>query len=128
MQKQVLQLVIFLALVSVTQVSNAEQTDNIKISKNECISRVSGDIHNIKKLPEKPSSLGVLKKLSSTYSYCAFYFKNKDIFYSYMSVADNIGIMAAQLELHYEGVTPLKYREDKNNVIKSLEKLITLKS
>ena len=128
MQKYLLQSIIFIALTSVMQAVNSEQTDNIKISKNECISRVSSDLKNIKKLPEKSTSMVALKEMSSIYSHCAFYFQNKDIFYSYMGVSDNMGIMATQLKLYYEGVIPLKYREDKNNVIKSLEKLITIKS
>jgi hypothetical protein len=128
MKKHIVQLGIVFVLVSVMQAANSQPSDNIKISKNECISRVNIDLEDIKKMPEKSSSMARLKELSSIYSHCAFYFQNKDIFYTYMGVSDNMGIMETHLKLHYEGVMPLKYREDKINVIKSLEKLTLLKS
>jgi hypothetical protein len=110
-----------------TQSANAENAGEIKISKGECVSRLSGDIKDINALPEKSSSIDALNVLSNIYSYCAFYFQKKDIFYSYMRLADDIAIMATQLELSNEGVISSKYSEDKNKVINTLDKLIATK-
>ena len=114
-------------LASIAQAGNAEQSGKVKVSKSECISRLSSDVKKINGLSEGTSSIEALQALSSIYSYCAFHFQNKVTFYSYMQVADDIDIMSTQLELYFDGVAPLQYNEDKNKVISSLGKLMALK-
>ena len=119
--------VLYLMLISMAPVVNAVESDNVKPSKSECVSRLSSDVNKVSDLSENAGNIDALQKLSRIYSHCAFYFQKKEVFYSYMQVADNISIMVSQLELYYDGVKPLQYNEDKNKVIGSLGKLIALK-
>ena len=127
MKKNVFKIVIYLVLSSIAQAGNAEQPDKVNASNGECISRLSSDVKEINGLSDKATSINALQVLSSIYSHCAFHFQNKEIFYSYMQVADDIAIMSTHLELYFDGVAPLQYSEDKNKVINSLRKLMALK-
>ncbi len=128
MKNNFFQIVLLLVLSSFSQSGNADNASGIQITKQECQSRMSSDIDLINKLTDDASSIKTLMTLSSLYSHCAFYFSNKEIFYSYFNASDKLSLMATHLELYYDGTMGSMFIGDRNEVIRTLKHLATFKS